>query len=56
MQGADLFGLDLICERGTGVWHVIDVNYFPGYYDAPNLSAMFIALIDRKLQEMKPVQ
>lgn len=29
--GMSLLGIDLVCDARTGIYYVVDVNYFPGY-------------------------
>ena len=35
--GLSLFGMDLIRDAATGDFHLIDINYLPGYYGVPGV-------------------
>lgn len=36
-----LFGIDIVQESETGVYYLIDINYFPGYHKCKNLDLIF---------------
>jgi D-alanine-D-alanine ligase-like ATP-grasp enzyme len=36
-----LFGLDVIINNKTGNYYLIDINYFPGYKNFPDLGNNF---------------
>jgi len=40
-----LFGFDLIRENGSGLYAVIDVNFFPGFDGVPDFTDHFLRLI-----------
>ena len=35
-----MFGVDIIVESDTGVYYLVDINYFPGYSNCKNLDTM----------------
>ncbi|EPZ31440.1 hypothetical protein O9G_006059 [Rozella allomycis CSF55] len=47
--GLDLIGIDIIKSEVDKKWYVIDVNYFPGYNDFPDLKETFERFILCKL-------
>eukprot|EP01092_Planopodium_desertum_P010076 TRINITY_DN4431_c0_g1_i2.p1 TRINITY_DN4431_c0_g1~~TRINITY_DN4431_c0_g1_i2.p1 ORF type:complete len:342 (-),score=10.46 TRINITY_DN4431_c0_g1_i2:93-1070(-) len=48
--GLSFFGIDLIRDCDTGIFYVIDINYFPGYYGVPKLGEKIGAAIKRRHQ------
>jgi len=46
-----LFGIDLIRDSNTGVFYLIDINYFPGFYGVENLQHKLLSLFNRVLKE-----
>ena len=51
--GLSLFGFDVIREEGTGVYYVVDVNYFPSFKELGSelprlLREYFISLVKQK--------
>lgn len=43
-----LFGFDLIHEAETGLYAVIDINFFPGFDGVPDFTERFLKLIHKK--------
>ncbi|KAF1745043.1 hypothetical protein MXB_3369 [Myxobolus squamalis] len=42
--GLNLVGIDIIVDSTKSTYYVVDVNYFPGYNDVPDLNSKFIKL------------
>ncbi|GIY23612.1 hypothetical protein CDAR_590621 [Caerostris darwini] len=47
--GLDLLGIDVVIDNRTGHYAIIDMNVFPGYYEAGNFYHMLTNLILKKI-------
>ncbi|XP_023014684.1 inositol-tetrakisphosphate 1-kinase isoform X2 [Leptinotarsa decemlineata] len=47
--GMDLFGVDVVIEKSTGKYAIIDVNAYPGYDGFPNFYEALLECISKKM-------
>ncbi|KAG5880515.1 hypothetical protein JTB14_003974 [Gonioctena quinquepunctata] len=50
--GMDLFGIDVVIEKSTGKYAIIDVNAYPGYDGFPNFYEALLECISKKFPDM----
>jgi hypothetical protein len=44
-KGLNLLGIDIIQEKTSGLYSIIDVNYYPGYLGVENFEQKFLEFL-----------